>query len=264
MRSAHLRAGLTRVVQLGEKTIANRSGEGIAVGWWLLLPVGAVLTVLLVATWHAGQQSGQLDGQHLSAEIDLLTQKIASNQLELEAERKKNAELEQALKATGKNPNLGLVTQLRQQLLQAQADANQYKTILEREHQESSETQMLIEALSLPGARLLPMKISQAGGDCKAYALLAANGRLVLIASRLPVLPETKQFQLWVLRKQEPKVVSAGVFNGDENRHVLMTFDDPSTLMDMLQLKATEEPQGGSSEPMGEEIFETVASEKLE
>ncbi len=233
-------------------------------GWRHLVPAAAVLTILLVATWHAGRESGQLDGQRLSADMDLLTQKIASNQVALDQQRKKTAELEKALQSAGKTPNLGLLTQLQQQLLQAQAEANQYKTIIQLERQRSTDNQLLIEALSVPGARLLPMKISEAGGDCKAYALLAENGRLLLIASGLPKLPEHRQFQLWVVRKQDPKVVSAGVFSGDENRHALMTFDDPSALTDMVQLEVTEEPEGGSSEPGGPSVLETTASEKPE
>jgi anti-sigma-K factor RskA len=233
-------------------------------GWRHLVAGAAVLTVLLVATWHAGRESGQLDGQRLSAEMDLLTQEIASNQVALADQRKKTTQLEQALKSGGKTPNLVLVSQLHQQLLQAQAEANQYKTIIQRERQRSTDNQLLIEALSVPGARLLPLKISEAGGDCKAYALLAENGRLLLIASGLPKLPEGKQFQLWLLRTEEPKVVSAGVFSGDENRHALMTFDDPSALADVAKLEITEEPEGGSSEPNGTKILETTPSEKPE
>ena len=263
MRSADLRAGLTRVVEPG-RTSTDRSARGIAIGWWLLFPASLVLTILLLATWHAGRESAQLEGQRLSAEIDLLTQKITSNQMELQRQKKKTGELEQALKSSGKTPNLGLLNQLHQQLLLAQAEANQYRSIIQREQQRSNDNQLLVEALSVPGARLLPMKISDVGGNCKAYALFAQNGRLLFIASQLPKLPESKQFQLWVLRRQEPKVVSAGVFRADENRHALMTFDDPSALTDMAQLVVTEEPAGGSSEPTGAKLLEAGTPEKSE
>jgi hypothetical protein len=261
MRSADLKAGLTRVVALGERTFAFHSAEGIAIGWRLLFPSAIVLTVLLVATWHAGQGSGQLDGQRLSGEIDLLTQKIASNQLELARQQKKINELEQALKASGKNVNLPLLAQLRAQLLQAQAEANQYKTIIQRERQKSTDNQLLIDVLSTSGAHLLAMKGSEAAADSTAYALLAENGRLLLIASRLPKLAEGRQFQLWLLRKQEPKVVSAGVFSADENSRALMDFDDRSVLSELALLEVTDEPQGGSSEPTGVKLLASELAE---
>jgi len=264
MRSADLRAGLTRVVELGGRTFAFRSAQGIAIGWRLLLPAALVLTVLLVFTWRAGLESGQLEGQRLSAQIDLLTQRIASNQLELERQRKKTSELERALKASGKNANFGLLTQLHQQLSQALAEANQYRTIIQREQQKSTDNQVLINALSAAGARLMPMKGADAAVDSNVYALLAENGRLLLIASRLPKLADGRQFQLWVLRRQEPKVVSAGVFSADGNSRALMNFDDPSLLADLALLVVTDEPQGGSSEPTGAKLLEAGITDKSE
>ena len=233
-------------------------------GWRLLFPIAAVLTVLLVATWHAGRESGQLDGQRLSAELDVLTQKAASNQLALNEQRRKTSALEKALNSAGKSPNLGLVTQLHQQLLQAQAEANQYKTILQREGQKSTDDQLLVEVLSGPGAHLLTMKAAEGAGECNAYALFRDNGKLLFVASHLPKLAQGREFQLWVLRKQEPKIVSAGLFSADENRRALMTFDDPSLMLDLAQLTVTDEPDGGSSEPTGVKLLETASTEKSE
>lgn len=264
MRSADLRARLTRVVELGERTFAFHPAEGTASGWRLALPAAVAITVLLVATWHAGRESGELDGQRVSAQMDVLTQKIASNQLELERQRKRTSDLERALSSSGKNANLGLLAQLHQQLLLAQAEANQYRSIIQRERQQSADNDRLVDALSIPGTHLLPMKGTETAADSTAYALLVANGRLLLVASGLPKLADGRQFQLWVLRRQDPKVVSAGVFSADEDSRALMKFEDPSLLSDLALLEVTDEPQGGSSEPTGAKLLETGISEKSE
>lgn len=262
MRSADLRAGLTRVVALGGRTFESRSDEGLKISWRLLVPAALVLTVLLVATWHAGRGSGQLEGQRLSAQIDILTQKIASNQMELARQRKKISQFEQALSSSGKNGDVVRISQLRQQLLQAQAEANQYKTIIERERQESADNQSLLDTLSASGSRLLAMRGLEAAVESTAYALVSENGHLLFVASKLPKLEAPRQFQLWVLRKQEPKIVSAGVFRADDNSRAVFKFDSSSVLADLAQFQVTEEPEGGSSEPTGAKLLETTLPER--
>ncbi len=196
--------------------------------------------------------------------MELLTQKIASQQMDLERQRKRTTGLEHALASSGKNANLGVLAQLHHQLLQAQAEANQYRTIIQRERQQSTDNQRLVDALSNTGAHLLPMKGTDTAVDSMVYALLVENGRLLLVASRLPKLADGRQFQLWVLRRQDPKVVSAGVFSADANSRALMNFDDSSVLSDWAALEVTEEPQGGSSEPTGAKLLEAGISDKSE
>ena len=264
MRSADLKAGLNRVAALGGQTLAHRSAEGIGIGWRWLLPSALVLTTLLIATWHAGRQSAQLDSQRLSAQMDLLTQQTTSNKLALERQRNKTSELEQALKSSGKNANLGRLTQLHQQLLLAQAEANQYKSIIRREQQNSIDDRHFVDALSAPGAHLLAMKGMDAAAKATAYALLDDSGKLMLIACHLPKLADDRQFQLWIVRKQDPKTISAGTFSADESSRALINFDDPSVPLQPSLLVITEEPQGGSSEPTGTKLLETSVSERAE
>ncbi len=84
------------------------------------------------------------------------------------------------------------------------------------------------------------------------------------MASRLPKLADGRQFQLWALRRQNPKMVSAGVFSADEDSCALMNFDDRSVLSDLALLEVTDEPQGGSAEPTGAKLMETGVSYKSE
>ena len=255
MRSADLRTDLTRV--------PDRSANGIVIGWRSLLPGVLILTVLLLAAWHAGRESGQFEGQRLSAQLDELTRRIASNQLELERQQARTSELEKALQSSGKDANLSLIAQLHSQLLKSQAEANQYKTILQREQQDATENSDLVEVLSTRGARLLALKGSEAGVEMTAYALLAEKGPLLLIASRLPKLANDRQFQLWVSSKEDPKPVSAGVFRADDNDRALMTFSDFSLPAEPALLVITDEPRGGSSEPTGPKLLESAHSDRI-
>lgn len=244
--------------------VSDRSAYGIVIGWRSLVPGVLILTALLVAAWHAGRQSEQLEGQLLSTQVNDLTQKIASDQLELEQQYTKNSELEAALKSSGKSGNLAVIPQLRSQLLKAQAEANQYKTILNREQQDSTDNKELVEALSAPGTRLVALRGAESAVDTTAYALLSNKGQLVLVASKLPKLPEDRQFQLWIVRKQDSKAVSAGVFSADDDKRALMNVTDLEVPVESAQLIITDEPEGGSSEPTGSKLLETHVPEKAD
>ena len=145
---------------------------------------------------------------------------------------------------------------IHQQLLRAQAQASAYKAILEREQETSIDNARLVDALSLPGARLIAMKGIDGAAHAVAYALLVENSRLVFVASNLPQLPEGRQFQLWLLRKDEPRVVSAGAFTPDTANRSTVYFDDASLVSEISLLAVTEEPEGGSSAPTGTRILE--------
>jgi hypothetical protein len=150
------------------------------------------------------------------------------------------------------------VASLRKQLLQTQAEANQYKEVIQVEQQALAHNTQLLDALSSPGAHLLPMKGSEAAEDSTAYALIVESSRMVFLASNLPDPPAGKQYQLWLLRRQDPKLVSAGVFSPDDKKRVVMNFDTPSVLSDIAELEVTEEPSGGSEAPSGNKLLTGV------
>lgn len=219
-----------------------------------------MIGLLLLATWHAGQESAQLDEQRLRAELNHLRETVASTQLQLDHERAKAETVDRPAKTSMSQAASELQTTLRQQLLKAQAEANQYKAILEREQQSYVNNSRLLRALSSPGAHLLPMKGLETAADSTAYALVVENSRVVFVASNLPKLPSGRQFQLWLVRKQDPKIVSAGLFISDDTNKAMMEFDDGSVVSDISILEVTDEPEGGSETPTGNKILETGVS----
>ena len=126
---------------------------------------------------------------------------------------------------------------------------------MERQERALSDNLRVLNALSTPGAHLFLMKGTGTAANCTAYALIVENSKIVLIANNLPKLDEKRQFQFWVIRKEEPKTVSAGMFTpGDDNR-VVLEFEDPSLISNISLIQVTDEPRGGSSEPTGPKLL---------
>jgi len=239
---------------------AALSQTGFTSSRWFLLTVGAVTVGLLfLATWHAGKVSGELEEERISLELNRLKQKVAATQLDLAKQKQETVNLERSLSNSGHSDAVALVAKLRQDLLYSQAEANQYKEVIELEQKALRENTQLLDALSNPGAHLLAMKGTEAAADSTAYALIVENSRMLFMASNLPKPQDGKQYQLWVLRRQEPKLVSAGVFSPDERNRAIMDFDTSAVLSDISELEVTQEPTGGSEAPTGSKLLAAVA-----
>ncbi len=261
MRSADFRTGLTRVAAFGRHfrlpygMLASME-RPYTRGWRLLAGGAVIVTLLLMAAWYAGRESAGLEAERVSTELNQLSNQVAATHLALAQQKAKTDQLENALKGSNQTATMALQSQLYQQLLRSQAEANQYKAIVERERQASTDSARIFDALTTPHARLLPLKGVDAAAESTAYALIVENLRLLFIASNLPQPADGRQFQLWLVRKQDPKFVSLGVFRPDESNQVLMSFDDASVLSDIALVEVTDEPEGGSSVPTGTKLLE--------
>lgn len=249
-----------RIVELSKKLEAFRNLQLVrdpseAPRWWIVGLGAAILVILIFGTWYAGRQSASIQDEGLSSALNQLTQQVASMKVQLDDERTKRQEVERALIAVGKNSMIDQQTQMRRRILELEAAAGQYKAIIDRQESALADNLRLLSALSTPGAHLFLMKDSDAAAHCTAYALVVENLKIVLIASNLPKLDKQRQFQLWVERTKDPKVISGGAFTaGDDNRAVL-EFDDPSLISDISLIDVTDEPRGGSSEPTGTKLL---------
>ena len=261
MRSGDFRTGLIRVAAFSRHLLLP-SGVLAAMErpnirpWRVVAGAAAIVTLLLVAAWYAGRESAGLEAQRLSAELNQLANQVAATRLALAQQKAQTDQLENALKGSNQPAAIALESRLYQQLLRAQAEANQYKAIVERERQSSADNTRLLNTLTVPHARLLPLKGADAAAESTAYALIVEKLRVLFIASNLPQLADGRQFQLWLVRKQDPKFVSLGIFKPDDEKRVLMSFDDASVLSDISLVEVTDEPEGGSSVPTGTKLFE--------
>lgn len=223
--------------------------------WWTVALGSAILVILVCGTWYAGRQSASIQDQGLSSELDHMTQQLASLKLQLEEERAKRQDAERALISVGKSSLIHQQVLMRRQILELQAAVAQYKGIIDRQESAADDNVRLLSALSTPGARLFSMKNSEGATRCTTYALIVKNSKLVLIASNLPRLEKQRQFQCWIMRKKDPKIVSAGVFTSHDDNRAVLEFDDPLLISHISLIEVTNEPRSGSSQPTGPKLL---------
>jgi anti-sigma-K factor RskA len=263
--SADFRARLIRIAELSRKILTFPKNSGVRertnILTSTLIVICAALAVLLLTTWYAGRQSLRLDSQPASADINRLAQQLATAQIELKKESAKRTQVENQLNSSGQAA-LGQVEKMKQTLSESQATEQQYKEIIERDRAQMRENTSLIEALASGGARLLVFKsVEGAAKGTVAYALVINNAKLVFIGSNLPKLEADHQFQLWLVRKEDPKYVSAGVFAPDDHNRAVVRYDEAALISAVSELTITEEPTGGSSGPTGPKLLEVSTSE---
>jgi anti-sigma-K factor RskA len=224
--------------------------------WWIVALSIAILVILVCGTWYAGRQSAIIQDQRLSSTLDQVTQQMASLKLQLAEERAERQDAERALTSVGKSSMVHQQIQLRRQISELQAAVGQYKGIIDRQESAENDNIRLLSSLSAPGARLFSMKNSRAAAHCTAYALILENTKLVLIASNLPKLDKQRQFQCWIVRKKDPKIVSAGIFTPHDDNRAVLEFEDPSVISDISLIEVTDEPRGDNSEqPTGRKLL---------
>jgi len=249
-----------RIAELSKKLEAFRSrqllrDESSAPRWWTVALGVAILVILICGTWYAGRQSASIQDRGLSSALNQLTQQVASMKLQLDDERTKRREVERALISLGNNSMIGQQAQMRRQISELEAAAGQYKAIIARQERAFADNLRLLGALSTPAAHLFLMKDADAARNCTAYALVVENSRILLVASNLPKLDNQRQFQLWVERTKDPKIVSGGIFTAGDDSRVVLEFDDPSLISNVSLIEVTDEPRGGSSEPTGTKLL---------
>ena len=186
-------------------------------------------------------------------------QHVASLEVSLKQERSKRNIAEQALKNAGKPNTEDQMETQRQQVLRLQAEVNRYGSVIDRDQKLLSDNMRLVSALSSQGVQLIPMKGLESAAHSVAYSLVLPNSKLLLVASSLPNLPPSREYQLWLLRRTEPKILSGGVFNVDEANHALVEFAEGSLINEIEGISVTEEPAGGSTAaPTGPKVLSAV------
>jgi hypothetical protein len=264
--SADFRGRLIRIAELSRKILTFPKNSGVrersSILTSTLIVICAALAVLLLTTWYAGRQSLRLDSQPPSADINRLAQQLAGAQIDLKKEGAKRTQIEQQLNLSGQAA-LGQMEKMKQALSESQATEQQYKAIIERDRAQMRENTSLIEALGAGGARLLVFKSAESTAKATvAYALIVNNAKLVFIGSNFPKLQPGHEFQLWLVRKEDPKYVSAGVFAPDDHNRTVVRYDEAALVSAVVELVITEEPAGGSSGPTGGKLLQVSTIEE--
>lgn len=106
------------------------------------------------------------------------------------------------------------------------------------------------------GMRQVEMaRVDPMAGKSGARALYAKDGGLVVVAHDLPRLTGNKCYQLWILRKGNPSIVSGGLMKLDEQGRGYLQSPPTAALQNATGFAITDEPEGGSVVARGRKLL---------
>jgi anti-sigma-K factor RskA len=266
--SPDFRARLLRIAELSKKALVlPRPGASLGHGkfvwtWGWMVVASVVVLMLISGAWFAGHESASIEAQRLSAQLNQLSNLAADRQVLLDEATRRETEFEGQLKSAGDTDALRKREDMRREILALDAEVNEYKSLLSRQKNSENENQRLLNVLTHPGVSLVPLKAAEIAKDTAAYALIVEGSRVLFVAANLPNLPKGKEFQLWLLRSDDPKTVSAGTFVPDDQARAMVEFTDATQVSGLTSITVTDEPKGGSAEPTGTKLLVgTIAAE---
>lgn len=227
--------------------------------WWVI-SIGLVLiAAFITAGWYAGHRSGILQQRHWATELAQVTQELAAMKMAYETEKVQLSVATAALHSSGKEGDLKREQLLHRQLLRTQADAEACREIIDRQQLSLASHLSMISVLAQRGVRVLPMRSSSAATNTIAYTVIVPNMKLIFVGSNLPAVSKDRQLQLWLVRKQDPKPISAGTITPSGGTAVLQ-LSNPALVSDLDSIAVTEEPFGGSLAPTGTKLLSADVS----
>jgi hypothetical protein len=127
---------------------------------------------------------------------------------------------------------------------------------LQYQVRQAAEYRSMLQVLESRSMRQLELKVvDPAGGKATARAMWSADGGLLFLAHDLPDLGKEKCYQLWVLRRKEPAVLSAGLVSLDAKGNGLL-YVPPDPGMELVNgFAITDEPKGGSVVARGKKLL---------
>jgi anti-sigma-K factor RskA len=97
------------------------------------------------------------------------------------------------------------------------------------------------QTISLTGAQMSPSASAKVFMDSDKH-------RAVVVFASLPKCPTDKSYQLWIIRGDQPKPQSAGVFDVDKG-NATITIENLPVMTEIKGLAVTMEPRGGVEQP---------------
>jgi anti-sigma-K factor RskA len=221
---------------------------------------------------HNGQRSGTTpnlsggeDVKDMQATIDQLRQAIDQANEQADAAQREAARLQSELKSVNlqvaalqsslKDSEARRVkaeseaSAIHLQMAKVQDDARRANLL-------SAQNQQMVRLLESASLHQLPLKpVSPLAGEANARVVWDDDRGLMLLAHNLPELPDNRVFQLWILRKGKPSIVSAGVVQVDAQGRGTVYVAPGEDLNDMAGVLVTDEPAGGSVTSRGSQVL---------
>ncbi len=217
---------------------------------WYIRAMAALITITVgSAAWYAGRQSAAFSTSHVIADLEQKQKDTAAARLALQQATADKLALQKSLDALRNGTIAADQAKLQGRATQLEAELNQYKAALDREERAKAANGRIAAVLATPGVRLVPLKGVESAAHSTVYSLLTDKGGVLLVAAGLPVPNGNRQYQLWFLRKEDPKPANGGLFSVEADGRAVLEVDNPALTAGMTGLAVTEEPQGGSPAP---------------
>ena len=120
--------------------------------------------------------------------------------------------------------------------------------VLWRQNQTLQRSKEFAELVNTPGARVSELTWIQPGQSATAKLAYDRNGRAILMASKLPSVPQGKAYQLWFIVGDKPPVPGK-TFVPDSKGNAVLDDEIPKDAIDANVFAITVEPAGGSTTP---------------
>jgi len=202
-------------------------------------------------------------GKLASAQADLQQNRTllaAAQQDHQSAEDRLRATLDDRNKAVADRDRLAeRERKLAAQNRELETQVVQYKAVLDQQSNKSAPLLRLAAMLNSPSVRLLHLKGASGHTDISGNALIEEGAGVVVYAAGLPPLPKGRTYQLWLIRRQGPGVVSGGVFTPDTNGRAMIQVSRSALTAGVNTVAVTDEPEGGSPLPTGARFLIGVA-----
>ena len=123
--------------------------------------------------------------------------------------------------------------------------SDQNKLLQQQKEKLSAEMQ----ALGSSGTQTIALTGQLAAPSASARVFLVPeHRRAIVIFSNLPENPKDKSYQLWIIRADQPKPQSAGVFDASHG-NATITVENLPVATEIKAMAVTVEPRGGVAQP---------------
>jgi len=235
-------AGQTRETENGKRMLAAAQAE-LQRTTGLLSDASTKLTQ---AQAELQQNQAALAGiQKARQEADDRLRAALQDRAQVAKERDQLAERERALAAQNRD--------LRQQVAG-------YQAVVDKQSNQAAPLLRLAGMLNSPSLRFLRLQGTGAHGGVTGSAFVTEGSGVLVYASGLPALPKGRTYQLWLMRRQSPGIVSGGVFKPDSNGRAFIEVDPSLLTRGVATVSVTDEPDGGSPGPTGTKFLIGVSS----
>ncbi len=123
-----------------------------------------------------------------------------------------------------------------------------------RDHDDKLASEMA--ALASPETKTIALAGQQASPSASARVYLEPSRRRAIVFFRnLPTNAKDKSYQLWIIRADQPKPQSAGVFDVANSGNATIVIENLPVETEMKALAVTLEPKGGVEQPTNSNFF---------